>query len=221
MPKRSGCPGPAAAPGGGHQGQLSPGGDREVPDKQDAAVPMPGSPEATGMGCTVWEPGGTLPRTWLMEGGREAPAGQGCGAASQPLPPSLTDPKEPQRPLAHECLGETLRILRQVINKYPLLNTLETLTAAGTLISKVKGETMGLGPLSHSPPDPCRDVWGLGRPQRGLPGAELPHGWAERAKSSTASWLCFGFKDDVVSEMTEPRSPPGGFQAQPREKTLK
>ncbi|XP_014738428.1 PREDICTED: minor histocompatibility protein HA-1 [Sturnus vulgaris] len=49
------------------------------------------------------------------------------------------DPKEPQRPLAHECLGEMLRILRQVINKYPLLNTLETLTAAGTLISKVKG----------------------------------------------------------------------------------
>ncbi|NXW24025.1 HMHA1 protein, partial [Circaetus pectoralis] len=49
------------------------------------------------------------------------------------------DPREPQRPLAHECLGETLRILRQVINKYPLLNTLETLTAAGTLISKVKG----------------------------------------------------------------------------------
>ncbi|KAM6041499.1 rho GTPase-activating protein 45 isoform 2-T3 [Chlamydotis macqueenii] len=49
------------------------------------------------------------------------------------------DPKEPQRPLAHEYLGETLRILRQVITKYPLLNTLETLTAAGTLISKVKG----------------------------------------------------------------------------------
>uniref|UniRef100_A0A8C3XA32 Rho GTPase activating protein 45 n=1 Tax=Cyanoderma ruficeps TaxID=181631 RepID=A0A8C3XA32_9PASS len=49
------------------------------------------------------------------------------------------DPKEPQRPLAHECLGETLRILRQLIHKYPLLNTLETLTAAGTLISKVKG----------------------------------------------------------------------------------
>uniref|UniRef100_A0A8C5UCG4 Rho GTPase activating protein 45 n=1 Tax=Malurus cyaneus samueli TaxID=2593467 RepID=A0A8C5UCG4_9PASS len=46
---------------------------------------------------------------------------------------------DPQRPLAHECLGETLRVLRQVINKYPLLNTLEILTAAGTLISKVKG----------------------------------------------------------------------------------
>ncbi|NXB75579.1 HMHA1 protein, partial [Donacobius atricapilla] len=49
------------------------------------------------------------------------------------------DPKQPQRPRAHECLGETLRILRQIITKYPLLNTLETLTAAGTLISKVKG----------------------------------------------------------------------------------
>ncbi|XP_071967553.1 rho GTPase-activating protein 45 isoform X4 [Engystomops pustulosus] len=52
----------------------------------------------------------------------------------------LTDElKEPRRPLAHECLGEALRLLRQVINKYPLLNTVETLTAAGTLISKVKG----------------------------------------------------------------------------------
>lgn len=77
-------------------------------------------------------------------------------AASQP--PSLADPKEPQRPLAHECLGETLRILRQVINKYPLLNTLETLTAAGTLISKVKGETVILGALSHSPPVPQREL---------------------------------------------------------------
>ncbi|XP_066460846.1 rho GTPase-activating protein 45 isoform X2 [Eleutherodactylus coqui] len=47
--------------------------------------------------------------------------------------------KESRRPLAHECLGEALRLLRQVINKYPLLNTVETLTAAGTLISKVKG----------------------------------------------------------------------------------
>ncbi|XP_015263126.1 PREDICTED: minor histocompatibility protein HA-1 [Gekko japonicus] len=49
------------------------------------------------------------------------------------------DEVESHRSLAHECLGEALRILRQVINKYPLLNTLETLTAAGTLISKVKG----------------------------------------------------------------------------------
>ncbi|XP_063003317.1 rho GTPase-activating protein 45 isoform X2 [Elgaria multicarinata webbii] len=49
------------------------------------------------------------------------------------------DGVESRRPLAHECLGETLRILRQVISKYPLLNTVETLTAAGTLISRVKG----------------------------------------------------------------------------------
>ncbi|XP_072338150.1 rho GTPase-activating protein 45-like isoform X1 [Scyliorhinus torazame] len=51
----------------------------------------------------------------------------------------LEEKTEMRRPVAHECLGEVLRILRQVIYKYPLLNTIETLTAAGTLISKVKG----------------------------------------------------------------------------------
>lgn len=51
----------------------------------------------------------------------------------------LEDKQENRRPLAHECLGEVLRILRQVINLYPLLNTVETLTAAGKLISQVKG----------------------------------------------------------------------------------
>ncbi|CAK6445718.1 unnamed protein product [Pipistrellus nathusii] len=45
---------------------------------------------------------------------------------------------EARRPLAHECLGEALRVMRQVIGKHPLLNTVETLTAAGTLIAKVK-----------------------------------------------------------------------------------
>ncbi|XP_075341188.1 rho GTPase-activating protein 45 isoform X1 [Odontesthes bonariensis] len=51
----------------------------------------------------------------------------------------LTEGRESQRPVAHECLGEVLRVLRQVINTYPLLNTVEILTAAGKLISKVKG----------------------------------------------------------------------------------
>ncbi|CAM4656781.1 hypothetical protein PO909_027343 [Leuciscus waleckii] len=51
----------------------------------------------------------------------------------------LEDKQENRRPLAHECLGEVLRILRQVISMYPLLNTVETLTAAGKLISQVKG----------------------------------------------------------------------------------
>ncbi|XP_062868734.1 rho GTPase-activating protein 45 isoform X2 [Trichomycterus rosablanca] len=51
----------------------------------------------------------------------------------------MEDKQENRRPLAHECLGEVLRILRQVINMYPLLNTVETLTAAGKLISQVKG----------------------------------------------------------------------------------
>ncbi|KAM7410227.1 hypothetical protein PAMA_001597 [Pampus argenteus] len=51
----------------------------------------------------------------------------------------LAEGKESHRPIAHECLGEVLRVLRQVINTYPLLNTVEILTAAGKLISKVKG----------------------------------------------------------------------------------
>ncbi|XP_041648235.1 rho GTPase-activating protein 45 isoform X2 [Cheilinus undulatus] len=51
----------------------------------------------------------------------------------------LAEGKESQRPVAHECLGEVLRVLRQVINTHPLLNTVEILTAAGKLISKVKG----------------------------------------------------------------------------------
>lgn len=104
--------------------------------------------------------------------GRDAGLGHGAGmwgrdAGQRFSPPSSADSKELQRPLAHECLGETLRILRQVINKYPLLNTLETLTAAGTLISKVKGEMMGLGALSRSPPAPCWDLRGLGSLGRG------------------------------------------------------
>uniref|UniRef100_A0A8B9HE94 Rho GTPase activating protein 45a n=1 Tax=Astyanax mexicanus TaxID=7994 RepID=A0A8B9HE94_ASTMX len=50
----------------------------------------------------------------------------------------LVEEKESRRAVAHECLGKVLRVLRQVISTYPLLNTVETLTAAGTLISKVK-----------------------------------------------------------------------------------
>ncbi|XP_075391224.1 rho GTPase-activating protein 45 [Tenrec ecaudatus] len=46
---------------------------------------------------------------------------------------------EARRPLALENLGEALRVIRQVITRYPLLNTVETLTAAGNLINKVKG----------------------------------------------------------------------------------
>ncbi|XP_023599053.1 rho GTPase-activating protein 45 isoform X3 [Myotis lucifugus] len=54
------------------------------------------------------------------------------------IPALPADLLEARRPLAHECLGEALRVMRQVICKYPLLNTVETLTAAGTLIAKVK-----------------------------------------------------------------------------------
>lgn len=58
-----------------------------------------------------------------------------------PRPPfGLADGAESRRPVAHECLGEALRTLRQIFGYYPLLKTLETLTAAGTLISRVKGQ---------------------------------------------------------------------------------
>uniref|UniRef100_A0A8C6LCT3 Rho GTPase activating protein 45 n=1 Tax=Nothobranchius furzeri TaxID=105023 RepID=A0A8C6LCT3_NOTFU len=65
----------------------------------------------------------------------------GVGAALGPSPVMFLyhTGKENQRPVAHECLGEVLRVLRQVISTYPLLNTVEILTAAGKLISKVKG----------------------------------------------------------------------------------
>lgn len=62
---------------------------------------------------------------------------------SHPLGP--TELLEARRPKAHERLGEALRVLHQVICKYPMLNTLETLTAAGKLIAKVKGQQRQLG----------------------------------------------------------------------------
>ncbi|XP_045846114.1 rho GTPase-activating protein 45 isoform X5 [Meles meles] len=45
---------------------------------------------------------------------------------------------EARRPLAHEYLGDALRVMRQIISRYPLLNTVESLTAAGTLIARVR-----------------------------------------------------------------------------------
>jgi len=41
-------------------------------------------------------------------------------------------------------------VLRQVISTYPLLNTVEILTAAGKLISKVKGQSGESSPPSAS-----------------------------------------------------------------------
>ncbi|XP_019645547.1 PREDICTED: minor histocompatibility protein HA-1-like isoform X4 [Branchiostoma belcheri] len=44
-----------------------------------------------------------------------------------------------RRVAAHERLGEVLCILKSVLGKYPPLHSTEILTAAGTLISKIKG----------------------------------------------------------------------------------
>lgn len=169
MPQRSDCPLANARLGRRHQGC------GEVLGKQDVAMPVLGGQEdllhglgdgrsCLGCGWLGWLGG----KQWRDTGqGHRARTGTWDKDAAASQPPSLADPKEPQWPLAHECLGETLRILRQVINKYPLLNTLETLTAAGTLISKVKGETVELGALSFSSSAPKWDGWELGSPRRG------------------------------------------------------
>lgn len=64
----------------------------------------------------------------------------GPGASSLLTPLCPADLLEARRPLAHEYLGEALRMMRQIISKYPLLNTVESLTAAGTLIAKIRGQ---------------------------------------------------------------------------------
>lgn len=43
------------------------------------------------------------------------------------------------RVAAHERLGEVLRILRVILERYPALQSTELLVAAGSLIQQVKG----------------------------------------------------------------------------------
>lgn len=51
----------------------------------------------------------------------------------------LTDKTETMRVAAHERLGEVLRILRSILEKYPPIQSTELLMTAGTLIQQVKG----------------------------------------------------------------------------------
>lgn len=46
---------------------------------------------------------------------------------------------ETNRVQAHERLGEVLRILRQILEKYPVIQSTELLMAAGNMIQRVKG----------------------------------------------------------------------------------
>lgn len=45
------------------------------------------------------------------------------------------------RVAAHERLGEVLRILRVILERYPALQSAELLVAAGSLIHQVKGNS--------------------------------------------------------------------------------
>ncbi|GIX91290.1 rho GTPase-activating protein 45 [Caerostris darwini] len=49
------------------------------------------------------------------------------------------DKTETMRVAAHERLGEVLRILRSILEKYPPIQSTELLMTAGTLIQQVKG----------------------------------------------------------------------------------
>lgn len=44
--------------------------------------------------------------------------------------------------IVHERLGELLRVLKAVINKHQTLNSVDILSAAGTVIAKVKGKEL-------------------------------------------------------------------------------
>lgn len=44
--------------------------------------------------------------------------------------------------VVHERLGELLRVLKAVINKHQTLNSVDILSAAGTVIAKVKGKEL-------------------------------------------------------------------------------
>lgn len=59
----------------------------------------------------------------------------------------VSDHQDCLHQVVHERLGELLRVLKAVISKHHSLNSVEILSAAGTLIAKVKGKE-----LSHSPP---------------------------------------------------------------------
>ncbi len=71
----------------------------------------------------------------------------------------VSDHQDCLHQVVHERLGELLRVLKAVISKHHSLNSVEILSAAGTLIAKIKGTA-----LSHSPPLtliwPSVEEWG-------------------------------------------------------------
>jgi len=54
----------------------------------------------------------------------------------------ISDKSDTLRVAIHERLGEVLRILRSVLERYPALQSTELLATAGTLIQQVKGNIL-------------------------------------------------------------------------------
>ena len=56
---------------------------------------------------------------------------------------SFTDNLENLQPLVQERLENWLRVLKEVIGKHQILNSVDILGAAGAVIAKVKGQSEG------------------------------------------------------------------------------
>ena len=62
------------------------------------------------------------------------------GAEGGATVPALQQQQPNVRVLAHERLGQVLRILRNILGRYPALQATELLVAAASLIQQVEGE---------------------------------------------------------------------------------
>ena len=136
---------------------------------------------------SVVSEGAASTTAWASAGGPQRPAPPASASVSPPgrggrlalagcsLPltaPCPAELLEARRGLAHECLGEVLRVMRQIITKYPLLNTMETLTAAGTLIARIRGQREA-GRASWRK-GPLEGVWRARGNLPGTPAVALP-----------------------------------------------
>lgn len=71
-------------------------------------------------------------------------------------PPQQQQQQQPNvRVVAHERLGQVVRILRNILERYRALQATELLVAAASLMKQVEGEATSSPPL---PPPPSRPI---------------------------------------------------------------
>ncbi|XP_064476776.1 rho GTPase-activating protein 45-like isoform X2 [Ornithodoros turicata] len=135
---RSGSGASSAALGGGGASVASSAssGDDEAGGTSSTAPPPPPA---------VVEREDILVLTHDVRGFKEA-----LGRLRKIFHPDYREKQETMRVAAHERLGEVLRILRSILEKYPPIQSTELLMAAGTLIQHVKGHSYGSEEKSES-----------------------------------------------------------------------